>query len=135
MAAETFAADTWLYTTLTAAPALTGKVHDTQPPAGATPPYVVFQQQAGVDTVTQNSSRILATLVYLVRVIVQGASYGAGKALATAVDAALQRASGSNVDGVIYGCAREGVLKRGYTEDGVSYREVVQTYRLWVQGA
>ncbi len=135
MSAESFAADRFVYETLNADVGLQGKVHDALAPEGAVPPYVVFQQQAGTDVPTANGTRIMASLLYLVRVIGEGRSFAALKALANAVDQRLQRASGANVDGQIFSCVREQVLKRSYIEEGKEYREVAQLFRLQVQGA
>lgn len=134
MPVETFAADAWLFGTLNADPLLAGKVHDALAPQDSVPPYVVFQQQSGTDVLTANRSRVMANLLYVVRVIGQGASFAALKALAQRVDALLQRASGSNADGTVLSSHREEPMKRAYTEQGVAYREVVLTYRLFVQG-
>lgn len=135
MSVETFAVDDFVYDTLAADPALTGRVFDALAAQGAQPPYVVFQQQAGTDVVLANATRIMANLLYLVRVIGVGRSFAALKALATAVDQRLDRASGSTADGVIYQCVREGVLKRSYTEAGGEVREIGLVFRIHATGA
>jgi len=135
VSAETFTAADWIFDTLNADEDLAGKVHHLIAPARATPPYVVYQEQSGIDVATANGSRIMANLLYLVRVISAGRSLESIKALANTVDELLQRASGSNASGEVISCTREGQTTRAYTASTGEYREIVFTFRLFAQGA
>lgn len=133
MSYEPALANQWLYETLNAVPDLAGNVHDTNAPQGVALPYVVFNLQAGTDVPTANGTRIMANLLYQVAVVGTSA-FSALASLASAVDAALQRASGSVVGGAIFSCVRESTLQDAETDSGVTYRYLRLFFRLYAQG-
>mgnify|MGYP000907081231 CR=1 FL=1 len=137
---EIAAVDTWLYTTLRASAELAAtvgaRIYDAQAPAGAAPPYVVFQlQAAGADTVVVGGIRIATNVLYAVRAVTCGAGYAAASTIAGHIDAALHGRRATITAGVVLSCHRERPLKLPpeVTEGGETYYHEGGIYRLRVR--
>lgn len=120
--------DTALYTALTGSTALMAKatgVYNSLAPSTATPPFVVFNEQAGVDAYAL-SRRAYRRLLYQVKCIATGPS---GKAAGEAYDL---------VEAVLHDAA---LTVTGYgllylrRESDVKYTEVVNGIQYWHVGA
>lgn len=134
---ETTAVERWLYGLLAGDATLAGLVGDRiyayVAPLGAALPLVVFAQQAGTDVRVVGPGRLMAALLYQVRAVGPGPSAAVVAPVAARLDALLQGASGSVVDGVVLGCTREQPLSYVETEGGESYRHLGGIYRIWAQ--
>lgn len=141
MADESLAIDEWLYRTLTADPTLTGivgtRVYNEQAPPSSTFPLVVFQMQAATDVRGNGQTRIMVTSLYVVRGIVQDASYNdTSKTMAERIDALLQASAGGTVDNgraVVFTSHREQNFRLSEVESGKSYRHLGGIYRILAQ--
>lgn len=139
--AETWVADSWLFGVLSGDVPLmalaTGGVYAHNNPSRTVAfPYVLFQQQAaGADVRGVGPVRIMAPMVYLVRGIAEGNSFGGSlKSIADRIDALLQAQHGTAADGVIVACVRErSFALPETTADGRQYRHLGGVYRIWVQ--
>lgn len=139
--AETFVADSWLYAVLTGDSALMalapGGVHGyNNPNRTATFPYVLFQLQGpGMDVRGVGPGRIMTPMVYLVRGIAEGNSFGGSlKSIADRIDDLLQARSGTAAGGVVIVCVREQPFALPESaSDGRQFRHLGGIYRLFVQ--
>lgn len=124
----------WLYGKLNAVHASTGaRVYADVIPAGTQLPAILFQRQGGTDRPIFSGERI-AEFAYVVRVVGETESTQALEAAATAIDAALEQASGSE-GSVTIGCVRESPFSLTEVSDGVQYRHLGGTYRVRAQKA
>ena len=139
MSNEVVAAERWLYATLTGDATLAGivgtRVYGYIVPAGVPTPFVLWTMPgAGNDRNTLNGVRIWADMLYAVRLVDEVEDYIPLEAGAAAIDAALHRASGSNVSGTIVSCVREAPFAMPeLRESGPQLRHLGGLYRLNVQ--
>ena len=136
---ELNAADRWIYGALAADTALVAVVGariyvdlapQTTPPTAT--PYVVWQMQSATDLMVIGGIRVWSNAVYLVRGVDKSLTWGGNsKTMADRIDAALHRASGTNVDGQVYACVREQAWRMMEVSDGVVYRHSGGIYRLY----
>lgn len=140
MPAETFTAARWLYAKLAGDAALAAalggadRVWQELADQGSAMPYVVFQYQGGSDVAGVGTARIMANLLYLVRVV-GGGAHSELEAAADRIDAVLHGASGPVGDGIVFACVREQPISYTETSDGKVYRHVGGLYRLFTQSA
>ncbi len=138
---ETFRAEQWLYTLLTTDSGaggvntlVGGRIYAYVAPSGAAFPLVVYSHQGSHDVRGVGPTRIMASMVYQVKVIGKSsaAGFGAIKAVADRLDTLLQGASGSVVDGRVLSCVREQGIS--YVENSGSdvYSHLGGLYRLQV---
>jgi len=139
---ETFRAELWLYSVLSGDTGAGGvstlagaRIYAYVAPIGTAFPVVVFSHQGSHDVRGVGPGRIMASSVYQVKVIGQGtaAGFGAIKAIADRIDALLQGASGSVVDGYVLSCVREQPISYVETSEGKVYSHLGGLYRLQVQ--
>lgn len=144
MSNEVVAVDRWLYTTLTGDATVSGIVGtkafghfvpEAQGGSAIAPPYVLWTMPgAGNDVNTLNGVRIWADMLYAVRLVAKVEGFLSLEAGAAAIDAALHRASGSNVSGTIVACVREAPFAMPEIEnDGAQLWHLGGLYRLNVQ--
>jgi hypothetical protein len=135
--AETLVAEQWLYTVLsgdTALAAVVGtRIYAYIAPEGAAMPYVVYQNQAGRDVRGVGPLRIMANLLYVVKVIGATNSFGTLEVAANRIDAVLQAASGTNVRGTVIACVREQPFALVESLESGQYRHLGGIYRLWAK--
>ena len=135
MSSEVAAVETWLFGVLngdaTRGALVTG-VYNTQAPAGAAFPYVLFNYQAGHDVFGTGPARVMASVLYVVRVITDGPA-GAIVSAAARLDELLQGKSGINVNGVVVACVRERPFVMVEDYEGVTYQHRGGIYRLLAQ--
>ena len=133
------AAERFLYGTLTGDATLTGivgnRVYGHVVPPTATRPYVFYTlQDAGDDLTEIGAQRIFSNMIYVVRIVNKTESYASLEAGSSAITAALHRASGSNVSGVIVGCIKEAPFALLELDpDGSQLRHLGSRFRLYVQ--
>jgi hypothetical protein len=134
---ETLRVDQWLYGVLsgdsTLSALVAGRIYSALAPQDAALPFVVFNQQAGVDVRGVGPYRIMTSLVYQIKAIGRGGSFQPIAAIADRLDQLLQGASGSVVDGRILMCVREQPLAYVEVEDGVHYRHLGGLWRILSQ--
>lgn len=142
MSVETVAADQWLFGALSGDASLSalvgGRVYGHVAPQGAQMPFVLFQQQAaGADVRGVGPARIMANLLYVVRIVAESSSFGGSvQTAAGRIDAVLQAASGTVLAGTVLACVRERPFAMTETdEDGRQYRHLGGIYRMFVQGS
>lgn len=140
MADETSIADRWLYSVLSNDSTLDtllgsgDRVWQEQADQGAPMPYVVFQYQGGFDVAGVGPTRIMASLLYLVRVIGTG-EFSELEAAADRIDTLLHAKAGEVADGHMFACVREQPFRLIETTDGIVYRHRGGLYRLLAQSA
>lgn len=129
--------DQWLYETLSGDPTLSalvgGRIYSYLAPPTAALPFVLFAHQAGRDVRIVGGRRVLVDMVYQVKAVGSGGSFQPLKSIADRLDALLQGASGSVVDGVVYMCVREQPLAYVEVEKGVEYRHLGGFWRIIAQ--
>lgn len=140
MADETSPADRWLFATLDAdvdlRTALGGpnRVWQEEADQGAPMPYAVFIYQGGSDVWGHGAARVMANLLYLVKVVGIG-SFAELRTAADRIDAALQGKSGVAADGQVFGCVRERIVRYPERHEGKTYRHRGGMYRLYAQSS
>lgn len=134
---ETLRVDQWLYERLSGDTTLSnlvgGRIYAYLAPQDATLPFVLYSHQAGHDVRGVGPARIMTSLVYQVKAVGQGGSFGPLKAIADRLDTLLQGASGSVVDGTVLMCVREQPIEYVEIEDGVQYRHLGGLWRIIAQ--
>jgi hypothetical protein len=138
MANEIVAAERWLYTVLkndaTLNTLVAGRVFSDVVKPGTPYPLVFYTMTAAINRQTLQGYIIWAELVYIVRYVHRVESYVALEAGATAIEAALHRASGTNVSGVVVSCVYDEPFKQPEIDpDGSQIRSLGGQYRLNVQ--
>lgn len=139
MANEIVAAERWLGAVLKNDATLTtlvaGRVIGDVVKPGTPYPLVFVTMTAAADNrQTLEGHIIWAELVYIIRYVDRVESYVALEAGATAIEAALHRASGSNVSGTVVGCVYEAPYRLTELDrDGAQLRSLGGQYRLYVQ--
>lgn len=139
MADPLVAAERFLYGTLTADATLIGivgnRVYGHVVPPSATRPYVFYTLvDPGEDASEVSAIRIWSNMIYTVRLVNKTESYASLEAGSSAITAALHRASGSNISGVIVGCIKEAPFALLEIEpDGSQLRHLGGRFRLYVQ--
>lgn len=140
---ETVRVEQWLEGVLTGDAALTsplGKHPDTQQcvysylaPSGAKYPLVIYSYQGGHDVRGVGPGRIMVSALYQVKVVGQGTSFVSLRPIADRLDALLQAASGTVVDGAVLMCTREQPLAYVETANGIQYRHLGGLWRIIAQ--
>jgi len=134
---ELVAVDTYIYSRLTAAPALlSSHVYAAEAPQSQAAPYIVYALMGGFDDLTEvGAVRIWANLLYLVKVVGQGTSFAALDPTVTEIDARLHRTSGPvSTTAYVDSCIREQPFRMAETTpSGVAYRHAGGLYRLRVR--
>lgn len=122
------ALDGGIYTTLTAATALTAlvssRVYNTQAPQEATEPYVIFNKQSGGQTYVFSSGKF-RSFGYLVKGVCHSRYPKAAGAIDDAIEAALHDAALSVTGWTLLYCRRESDVHYAegeYTHRGGVYR-------------
>ncbi len=137
MATETLVAEQWLYTVLSTDSQLAAvvgtRIYAYIAPENATFPYVVYQNQAGRDVRGVGPLRIMANLLYVVKVVGQTNTFGALETAANRIDAVLQAASGTPTRGTVIACVREQPFALVESLDTGQYRHLGGIYRLWAK--
>ena len=137
--AETWAAEKWLYQTLTTWPGLipytASRWFSHVAPQGTARPYGIFQQQAQSDLRALGAVRIWTNLVYVVYVVHEGGSWDPLDEPAAELDKALHGKSGVVDDARILSSEREAPFALTEIVAGVQFRRLGGRYRLKVQGA
>jgi hypothetical protein len=132
---EAVAGEEFLYSTLTGDATLmtqlTGGVWNTQADEGTAYPLLVFQFMSGIDFAAVGAERIWTNMLYLVKVIAEGAAFDAMNAAAARVDQLLHRASGSASDGTVWSCTREQIIRLPDSVAGSQFRQAGGIYRLY----
>lgn len=117
---ESFRAETWLYSTLTADTSAGGVNHATTgangriysylaPASATTYPQVIYNMMSGTDVMGVGAARVMSSLMYQVKVIGKGTApnFGFIKAIADRIDTLLHAAAGTTADGRVLSCVRE----------------------------
>ena len=137
MASETLIVDGWLASTLggdaTLLAAAPGGVHADVAPEGTASPWVVFFLVAAADASAVGAIRIMADLVYEVRVTGRDCGYAGLKTAANRIDALLHRATVTDADGKVLGCRREEVIRFSEQDGDRVYRHLGGQYRIYAQ--
>jgi len=108
------------------------RIYSEVAPADATFPVVVFQWMSGHDVRGVGPTRIMDDLLYLVKAIGQTKAFTDIETIANRVDVLLHAQSGAPTGGTVYGCVREEPFKLAEDDEGISYRHLGGSYRLWV---
>lgn len=136
-------ADRFIFTSLTADSALTvvigskvyGAIVWPQTPAPP-PPYVIYQMQSAVGLRTIGVHRVWSNMLFLIRGVVEGNSYGgASKTMADRIDAVMHAASGTNVDGVMHACVWQSPFRLPEVTDGKIYLHAGSMFRIYARAA
>lgn len=143
MAVETTVAETWLYGLLAAdtgvggvnhaTTGVNGRIYSYVAPEGAEFPFVIVSHQSGHDVRGTGPARVMAAMVYQVKVVGKARSQLAIAALASRVDALLQGASGTVSGGQVLACVREQTVSYLEVDAGTQYRHLGGLYRIWAR--
>ena len=135
--AETLVAEQWLYSVLAADSQLAAivgtRIYAYVAPQGATMPFVVYQNQAGRDVRGVGPLRLMANLLYVVKVVAQTNSFATLETAANRIDVVLQAASGTNVRGTVIACVREQPFSLVESTNEGQFRHLGGIYRLWAK--
>ena len=139
MASEPNIAAAWLYSTLAGDVTLAGLVgtriyEDIRPANVSTFPYIVFQLQSpGSDLMVVGTARVWVPLLYTVRGIAQGRSYGGNLAsIADRIDALLHGKQ-ADVSGGRVQSYRERPFRLPERTSEIDYRHLGGEYRILTQ--
>lgn len=131
---ETARVEEWLYTLLSGDATLSAivgsRVYGYVAPAGTTSPWVVFNYQSGHDVRGMGPARIMVSAQYQVKAVGQYDGFGMLKSVADRIDALMQGASGSVVDGQVLACVRQSPVAYVEVSDGMQYRHLGGLY--WI---
>lgn len=137
---ETAVTDTFLYQTLTSDATISGiigtRCYADFAPQGSALPAIIFQLQATTDLNGVGSQRVMVNNLYVVKAVMETASYGGNLAtLAQRIDTLLHRQQlriGAN-SGYVW-CRRERVFRLAEVGDGgKQYRHLGGVYRIYSQ--
>lgn len=135
--AESIAAEEWLYQTLSGDATLAGLVSGVyayQIPQDASLPAVLYSYNRGQDVQGVGTARVMASLVYQVKAVVQGESLAPALPIARRIDALLQGAVNITVaDGQVLACVRESIVSYAETDEGLAFRHLGGLYRIYAQ--
>lgn len=109
------------------------RIYTRRVPQGGTYPAVVYAQLAGVDTTALGMIRALTRTRYAVKAVDQTASIVTLDAIARRVDQLLQGGVAQLANGLQLGCIRLSILALDGAEQGIEYRQIVQTYEIVVK--
>jgi hypothetical protein len=127
----------WIYEKLANDATLAGlvddRIYDGIAPEGAAFPYVIYNFQAGADTVVVGAARVLNSGLYLVKAVAETQSYSGPAEIADRIDDLLQAASGAADDGLILGANREQPIMYVEAVDTIQFRHVGGLYRIITQ--
>jgi hypothetical protein len=135
---ESLIADAWLEDVLTGdatlAAAVPGGWHADVAPEETDSPWGVWFQVSGVDVGNVGNGRIMADLVYEVRVTGRNCGYGALKAAADRMDGLLHKVKGVTLaDGKMIGCERVEPVRFSEQDGAQVYRHLGGRYRVLTQ--
>lgn len=104
-------------------------------PRGTQYPYVIYQLQTPEDVRTLNGTRIMTTGTWIVKAIMQTATYADLSSIAAAIDSQLHKAQyhtdvGS---GAVLACVRERPFKMSEVNDGLLILHLGGFYRIYAQ--
>ena len=135
--AETLVAEQCLYSVLAADSQLAAivgtRIYAYVAPQGAAFPFVVYQNQAGRDVRGVGPLRLMANLLYVVKVVAQTNSFTTLETAANRIDAVLQAASGTPTRGTVIACVREQPFALVESLETGQYRHLGGIYRLWAK--
>lgn len=106
------------------------KVYAGLAPEGTAPPYVTFASMGGQDNTPLGNVRAMSFPLYQVKAITNTGSLAALDALMARVDALLQGATMTFSPGGVLACTRDSTIVLADPDMGVSYRQLIFTYRL-----
>lgn len=139
---ETQGCAEYIYTTLKASGSVTGyvggsaaaRIYEDIAPKGAVCPHIIFGLMSTVDQNTVGG-RGISDNVWLVKAVVQSPSYRAAATISAAIDRALDRSKGTaTISGVETACVRVQEVRYSEEPDGVPYRHLGATYRIFAAG-
>lgn len=120
-------------TALTALLSGTAAVYEKLGPRGATPPYVIYQKQAGSPRHTLGDGKAWDSHVFLVKAVTDEPSAKVAGDIAAQVDALLDRGSLTITGGTALICRRETDVDYHELSEGRRINHVGATYRIEVQ--
>ena len=126
-------AEQWLYQTLTANATIAAAGVYNAVAGGTTTRYVVFQFQGGSRYKVIGNVDVWSDLVYLIKVVDKSTTYNTSKPLRAAITSALDGASGTTVDGVVFACIREAPIRYVEVSNGVEYRHSGDLWRIYAR--
>ena len=134
---ETVRVEQWLYQVLSSDAVLAGhvggRIYSYVAPGDAAFPFIVYSHQASRDVLGVGPARIMANLLYQVKVIGVGSSVVPLKVIADRIDELLHGASGAVADGTVLACVREQPLSYVEVDEGVRYYHIGGLYRIYAQ--
>ncbi len=109
-------------------------VFDGKAPHSQDYPFIVWQSQSMLDTVGIGPrARVMATGVYVIRVIARVSTYRAPilTSIAKAIDNAVDGATGITDDGLVLGARRDSEYRSTEDADGRQIRHLGGSYTIW----
>lgn len=129
--------DRWLYGELTSdatlAAAIGTRVFSDVAPDDVTFPLVILVQLADPAVRGVGPAVIMSSGVYAVKFCGKGVPFSALEPLADRARTVLHAAAGSVTGGAVIGCVYQGRSRLTEIIEGVAYRQLIQTYRIYSQ--
>lgn len=123
----------WIYTRLATDPVIKAAVGDrissTLAPAGLATPYITFIMASTRDRTTYDGTRIWVDSLYDIKVVVQGASWGPGKAAAARIDDLFGRVTTGTENGDVE-CTRERSILYAELAQAIQFRHMGAQFRV-----
>lgn len=103
-------------------------------PQNAEYPFIVFQQQVTTDVVGVGPrARIMVNAEWIVRGVSEISTYGGLKALARAIDGALEGLTLDAIDGYVFACVRQNEYRMTEQHEGRTIRHLGGQFKLQAQ--
>ncbi len=131
------AADTWLFTTLSATAGVTGvvgsRIYRELAPLDVASPFLVFRRVDQLDVGPIGAAITAANLTYEVELVTDGESTDPIRTAALAADVALDRGAGIVAGGYQVSCLAQRELRQpALVFNGVTYQRLGKEYALFV---
>ena len=135
MASDLLTAERFIATKLKASTALVAvvgtRIFSEIGPAKTPYPLVVFKWQGGQDVAVMKGVSLFLVEMYAVKAICNNNDVTSIEAAANAIQTALHNITGNITGGSVLMCQRQAPIKYTETVDGVIYRHLGATYRIY----
>lgn len=108
-------------------------IYDTDVPAGAPYPHIVFSQMSSLDDTSLHGDRMLTKALIRIEAVAQDRSYSDVAAIGDRIDVLLHQSSGTTSGGRVLQANRRSETKRAETSGGQPYRYAGGDYDFWAQ--
>jgi hypothetical protein len=100
---------------------------------GAAYPMVVYQSLSGVDVQGVGAAFIMENEIFSIKAVTQSQTYTSAETIANRINVLLHKTSGTTTGGTVIACVRMYVDKMEIIEAGVTYKTIMQRFRIYSQ--